>query len=66
MILCVDDVIKQYFTGADGKPMFSRYMVYRMARRKEIPSMKIGRRVLFSDKALDQWIAEQNVIPIQE
>ena len=50
----------------DGKPMFSRYMVYRMARRKEIPSMKIGRRVLFSDKALDQWIAEQNVIPIQE
>jgi excisionase family DNA binding protein len=66
MILCVDDVIKRYFTGPDGKPMFSRYMVYRMARRKEIPSMKIGRRVLFSDKALDQWIAEQNVIPIQE
>lgn len=66
MILNVNDVIKQYFTGADGKPMFSRYMVYRMARRKEIPSMKIGRRVLFSNKALDQWIAEQNVIPIPE
>lgn len=51
MILNANDVIKQYFTGADGKPMFSRDMIYRMARRKEIPSMKIGRRVLFSDKS---------------
>jgi excisionase family DNA binding protein len=41
-------------------------MVYRMARRKEIPFMKIGRRVLFSDKAMDQWIAEQNELPIPE
>ncbi|RHA11812.1 DNA-binding protein [Megasphaera sp. AM44-1BH] len=46
--------------------MFSRDMIYRMARRKEIPSMKIGRRVLFSDKAMDQWIAEQNELPIPE
>ena len=27
---------------------------------------KIGRRVLFSDKAMDQWIAEQNELPIPE
>lgn len=66
MILNANDVIKQYFTGADGKPMFSRDMIYRIARRKEIPSMKIGRRVLFSDKAMDQWIAEQNELPIPE
>lgn len=66
MILCVDDVIQKYFTTPNGKPMFSRYMVYRMARRKEIPSMKIGRRVLFSNKALDQWIEKQNELPIPE
>lgn len=66
MILCVDDVIRRYFTTVDGKPMFSRDMVYRMARRKEIPSMKVGRRVLFSDKALDKWVEEQNELPIPE
>ncbi|WP_292017400.1 MULTISPECIES: helix-turn-helix domain-containing protein [unclassified Megasphaera] len=66
MMLCVDDVIRRYFTTADGRPMFSRDMVYRMARRKEIPSMKVGRRVLFSDKALDKWVKEQNELPITE
>lgn len=66
MILRVDDVIRRYFTAQDGKPLFSRQMVYRMARRKEIPSMKVGGRVLFSDKVLDEWIAAQNELPIPE
>ena len=65
-LLKVDGVIERYFTDSNGKPMISRQVLYKMARRKQLPSMKIGNRVFFSDKALDQWIAEQNVIPIQE
>ncbi len=32
--------------------------IYRMASQKKLPYLKIGDRVLFDVKALDQWISE--------
>lgn len=65
-MLNVDGVIERYFTTPEGQPLISRQVLYRMARRKQLPSMKIGNRLFFSDKALEQWINKQNMIPIQE
>ena len=35
--------------------------IYRMASQKKLPYLKIGDRVLFDIKALDQWIAKHMV-----
>jgi excisionase family DNA binding protein len=39
--------------------------VYRMASQKKLPYLKIGERVLFDVKALDQWI-EKHLIKERE
>jgi excisionase family DNA binding protein len=36
-------------------------MVYRMASLKKLPYLKIGDRVLFDVKALDQWIEKRMI-----
>jgi excisionase family DNA binding protein len=35
--------------------------IYRMASQKKLPYLKVGERVLFDIKALDQWIAKHMV-----
>ena len=35
--------------------------IYRMASQKKLPYLKIGERVLFDVKALDQWISKHMV-----
>jgi excisionase family DNA binding protein len=35
--------------------------IYRMASQKKLPYLKIGERVLFDVKALDQWIGKHMV-----
>lgn len=33
--------------------------IYKMAREKQIPFVKIGRRVLFKIDSLERWLAKQ-------
>lgn len=33
--------------------------IYRMVREKEIPHFRIRRTILFSKKAIDEWIEQQ-------
>ena len=35
--------------------------IYRMASQKKLPYLKIGERILFDVKALDQWISKHMV-----
>jgi excisionase family DNA binding protein len=40
-----------------------RSTVYELARNRRIPFVKVGRRTLFVEKALIDWIAAQTVQP---
>ena len=39
--------------------------VYSMARKKEIPHVKLGRKVLFPRRRLVEWI-ESNIVEVQQ
>lgn len=38
--------------------------VYKMISQKRLPVTRIGRRVLFDEAILDQWIAQKTEMPI--
>lgn len=40
-----------------------RSTVYELARNRRIPFLKVGRRTLFAQHALLEWIAAQTVAP---
>jgi len=40
-----------------------RSTVYELARNRRIPFLKVGRRTLFDQELLRQWIAQQTVRP---
>jgi excisionase family DNA binding protein len=42
----------------------SKAGIYRMVRRKEIPYVKIGRRLRFLKSKIDHWLDAQKVEPI--
>lgn len=44
---------------AADKLQVDKSTIYKMARQKAIPHFRIGKRVLFRDEALDDWITNQ-------
>lgn len=44
----------------------SRWMVYEMIRRGELPVLRVGRLIRIPEDALDAWIAEQTRPPRTE
>lgn len=44
-------------------PRVPRSTVYDLARNRRIPFLKVGRRTLFDQELLRQWIAQQTVRP---
>ncbi|MEN6350515.1 MAG: excisionase family DNA-binding protein [Syntrophomonas sp.] len=43
----------------------SYWTLLKMAKEGQIPHVRIGRRVLFSEEAISAWIDEQETISIQ-
>ncbi|QTL47327.1 helix-turn-helix domain-containing protein [Priestia aryabhattai] len=39
----------------------SKDLIYKMVRTKEIPFIRIGRRVLFRKESIDQWLHSQEI-----
>lgn len=49
-------VVRDFFTDAKtGIALIDVQKVYSMARKKEIPHIKIGRKYFFNEEALDMW-----------
>jgi excisionase family DNA binding protein len=44
----------------------SYWLILEIAKRKEIPCIRIGSRVLFRKDALDNWMAEREVESVQQ
>ncbi|WP_322972537.1 helix-turn-helix domain-containing protein [Pseudalkalibacillus salsuginis] len=44
----------------------SYWLVLEMAKRKEIPHVKAGKRILFRKESLDHWIKNKEVLSIQQ
>lgn len=55
MMLTVQTVIRDYFTDETGRKLISADKLYRMARKKEIPALRLEGRWYFSKEALDRW-----------
>jgi len=39
----------------------SKDLVYSLVRHKQIPNVKVGRRILFRKEALNDWLERQEV-----
>jgi excisionase family DNA binding protein len=44
----------------------ARWRLYDLCSRRQIPFMRIGRTLRFSEAALAEWIAEQHQAPTAE
>jgi excisionase family DNA binding protein len=44
----------------------SYWLILEMAKRKEIPCIRVGSRVLFRKNAVDSWMAEREVESVQQ
>ena len=38
--------------------------IYRMVSQRRIPFVKVGRRTMFNVRLLDDWLAENTVMPL--
>ena len=47
------DIIEKY------KPMFTEWSITKLIRQKRIKTIRIGRRIFISKKAIDDFIKEQ-------
>lgn len=47
------DIIEKY------KPMFTEWSITKLIRQKRIKTIRIGRRIFISKKAMDDFIREQ-------
>lgn len=47
------DIIEKY------KPMFTEWSITKLIRQKKIKTIRIGRRIFISKKAIDDFIKEQ-------
>lgn len=47
------DIIEKY------KPMFTEWSITKLIRQKKIKTIRIGRRIFISKKAMDDFIKEQ-------
>lgn len=47
------DIIEKY------KPMFTEWSITKLIRQKRIKTIRIGRRIFISKKAMDDFIKEQ-------
>lgn len=55
-MLDASGVVRDYFTDPKtGIALIDVQKVYRMARNKEIPHIKVGRKYFFNEQALDMW-----------
>ena len=43
----------------------SRHTLYGWVSQKRIPYVKVGRRTMFDKKALDKWVEEKSVEPLE-
>ena len=55
MMLTVKTVIRDYFTDETGKALISADKLYRLAKKGEIPALRLEGRWYFSKEALDRW-----------
>lgn len=55
-MLDVNGVIREFFTDkVTGLPLMSEQSIYRACRERRIPHVRIGRRVYFNEKAIEEW-----------
>lgn len=52
--LTVKQAIEQFFDNT-----ISEAMLYKLARQKKIPHVRLGTRILFDESTLQQWWQEQ-------
>jgi excisionase family DNA binding protein len=43
----------------------SKDLVYQLVRQKDIPHLKVGKRILFRKESLERWMNNQEVTSIQ-
>ncbi len=41
-------------------------LVYTLVREKKIPSVKLGRRILFKIDSVDRWLAQQEAAALED
>lgn len=55
-MLDVNGVIREFFTDkATGLPLMSVQALYRACRERQVPHVKVGRRIYFNEDALREW-----------
>lgn len=61
-------MIKHTFTVKETAQYIgvSKDLIYKMVRTKEIPFIRIGRRVLFRKESIDQWLHSQKIASDQK
>jgi len=52
--------VKEFFGGE-----FSEWTIYNLVRRKEIPHIRVGKRVLFRRQTLIKWLASKEAESIK-
>ena len=64
MLLTTSEVIKEFFSRKDGtgRGKITEDKLYRLAKRGEIPSLKLDGRVFFDEDTLREWIKEKSLV----
>ena len=57
MLLTADEVIQRFFTTSSR---MSAHKLYRLAKKRRIPSIKLDGRVFFPEEELKAWIATES------
>lgn len=56
----VESAARDYFCG-----LISTWSIYEAIKRKELPCVKIGRRILLDEDDLDHWWEQQTAASVQ-
>lgn len=55
-MLDVNGVIREFFTDkTTGLPLMSVQALYRAFRERQVPHVKVGRRIYFNEDTLREW-----------
>lgn len=55
-MLDVNGVIREFFTDKEaGLPLMSVQALYRACRERQVPHVKVGRRIYFNEDMLREW-----------
>lgn len=55
-MLDVNGVIREFFTDkVTGLPLMSVQALYRACRERQVPHVKVGRRIYFNEDTLREW-----------